>query len=668
MICSADEGVVLDFPELGSRIVYTTDSPLFRLHMESLENGEAKGEIVPADFAPPKIIHEADRTLLLYNGKPIAGAGQMTVKVLLEPAGQELLGRIEIENGSGLRLRRVRFPCLAYQAVESIDRLLFASPWGDEFPWPVKTIKQYCAMNGLESIYPGLKLEAIKTGQDEVAYTYPSVLAMQYLTLYNKGRSVYLACYSTDDNTLTLNAQVAGSGLIFSVNHYPFLAQGSWRSPECGLAVLPGDWHGAADLYASHMRGRFKPPAPPAWMRHDFHGWVQVMMHFEHQKPLHYYRNLPGIFREAREKTGLNILHVCGWNGRGHDTFYPDYNPDPELGTPEELKLAIGEIKALGGRVILYTNGRLVDPDSDFYRTIGKDCLCADEAGQTYQERYFNSVGFGVACPSCTEYGVYLSEQIRKLCADFGADAVQVDQISCNQGLFCYDKHHPHSTPANNFLAPTDKMLQHIRKTHKSLNPDSFTWIEGCHERFGQYYDVSQGHGEGEPGWEILGPVPEQFKYTYPDYIVTGSCNTIQQLCHTFSQGKPFDFGIERLDDADFLALLRCLLGLRKSYPEYFLRGIFRDNIGLEVTGDVRAYRLDHPDGAGTLVNLWLPGGGLKQHVKASMRHPALELRFEPLYPGVMSVKKDGNWLELAWEGPVAVLRFEAGIIDSNNK
>lgn len=652
-------GIVVTFPAVESRIAYHADAPLFRLYLESPSSEEVKKELVPADFAAPEISRDAERVCMTYRGKPVDGDGLLQVKVMLESSGQEVLGRMEIENHSWLRINRAQFPCLPYQQVENIDRLLFASSWGDEFPWPGKTIKQYCVMSGLEDIYPGLKLEAVKHGEDEVAYTYPSVLAMQYLTLYNKGRSVYLACYSTDENTLTLNAKVMCNGLLFSVNHYPFLTQGSWQSPQCGLAVLPGDWHAAADLYAGHMRGVFRPPIPPDWMRDGFHGWMQIMMHFERQKPLHYFKDLPGIFREAREKSGLDILHVCGWNGRGHDTFYPDYNPDPDLGTPEELQQAIREIKALGGRVILYTNGRLVDPDSVFSRQGGENCLCVDPAGQPYRERYFNTVNFGVACPSCTVYGDYLAEQIGKLCGDFGADAVQIDQISCNQALFCYDKRHAHTTPANNFLAPTDKMLQQIRKMHTSLNPDSFTWIEGCHERFGQYYDVSQGHGEGGPGWEILGPVAELFKYTYPDYIVTGTSSNVHQLCHTFAQGKPFDLDTKHLDDADFAALLRNLLTLRKSYPEYFLRGVFRDNVGLNVAGDVKGYRLDHPDGDGMMVNLWLPGGGLKKQVKASLRLPASEFKFKQLYPAILDVQEDGNWLNITWEGPIAVLQFE---------
>ena len=586
-ISAYDDGVVFSFPDAGACISCRGREPSFRLFLAS-----ASGvPITPAAFAPPVVTADDTGLCLVYRGADVAGAGPIMVKVRWEADGRQILGCMEIVNGGGTRIDRVQFPCLPFPEVESIDRLLVASAWGDEFPWPVKTIRQYCAAGGLERIYPGLQLEAIRHGDDEVAYFYPAVLSMQFLTLYNQGRSVYLACYGEDGNTLSLNAQAVGDGLRLSVNHHPFLEHGSWRSPPCGLAVLPGDWHAAADVYAGRMRDVFRPPEHPRWMREEFHGWVQVMMHLENQEPLHRYRDLPSIFREAREKTGIGILHVCGWNGRGHDTRYPDYDPDHRLGTPDDLREAIRQIHALGGRVILYTNGRLVDPDSVFAREGGGDRVCVDEHGQPHVERYFNSVAFRVACPACPEYGDYLAGQIGKLCGEYGADAVQVDQVSCNQALFCHDRRHPHLTPASNFLEPTDEMLRKIRRRHQGVDPDSFTWIEGCSERFGRYYDVSQGHGEGGAGWEILGPVPELFSYVYPDFLVTGSCNSIDQLCHTFAQGKPFDLGVDRLADPDYLALIRRLLAVRASYPDYFLRGIFRDDVGLDVAGAARAYR-----------------------------------------------------------------------------
>jgi hypothetical protein len=655
-----DNGLVFVFPASGARIAYGRHDPVFRLFVDQATARGTQREITQADCTAPVIARDGGSLSLAYRFRPSEGSGTLEVRIGWETGGREVLGRIEIDNGTGLRIERVQFPLLPFPQVENNDRLLFSSSWGDEFPWPVKTIRQYCAMGGLEAIYPGLRLEAIRHGKDEVAYAYPSILAMQYLTLHSKGRSVYLSCYGTDGNSLSLNAQAVGNGLLFSVNHKPYLGHGTWRSPECGVAIVPGDWHSAADLYASRMRGVFKPPRLPAWMQEGFHGWVQVMMHFENERPLHCFRDLPALFRDVKEKSGIEVLHVCGWNGRGHDTLYPDYDPDPALGTADDLRSAINAIHAQGGRVILYTNGRLVDPDSAFARQSGGRCVCVDANGQPYVERYFNSVRFQIACPACVEYGEYLAGQIGTLCRELGADAVQIDQISCNQGLPCHDSRHPHTTPANNFLEPTDRMLQTIRRTHLGIDPDSFTWIEGCHERFGQYYDVSQGHGEGGPGWEILGPVPEQFKYTYPDYLVTGSCNTIQQLCHTFAQGKPFDLGVGCLEDPDYAALLRRLLEVRRSYSRYFLHGIFRDNVGLQVAGDARAYRIDHPGDAGMIVTAWLPGASLRQKASTSLKNPMPGSVCRRVYPESLDVYSGAGWIELTWEGPLAAVLFES--------
>lgn len=650
------------FATFKEKIVYSKEVPVFQIVAEPIISPTYQMLISDNDFEY-KNVKIVDKDIF-YTCECISGiAGyDLKVSVHLEHNGVEVTGTICIDKIRGLRVVQVKFPYIVWEDVEPFDNLLVASSWGDDIPRPLKSIKEFCSRGGIEDIYPGLKLEAIKTGDNEIIYTYPSVLSMQFMTLHNSSRAVYIACYSTGEETLTLNAGVlkklSRECLGLSVNHYPFMENGKWQSPECGFAILQGDWHAAADLYAGHMRGKFTPPVLPEWIKNGFHGWVQILMQFEHEIPLFRYCDIPALFKKILP-TGMNIIHIAAWNGRGHDTLYPDYDINPELGTLEEMQAALEEVKAMGGRSILYTNGRLVDPDSEFYKNGGSKSVCMDKNGETYTERYFNSVTFNVACPACEDYRSYLTGQIRRLYELLGAQGVQIDQISCNQGYLCYDKNHGHPTPATNFLPGVDREMLEVRNMHKSIHPDLFTWIEGCNERFGQYYDINQGHGEGYLSWQIGRLVPELFRYVYPQYIITGASSTVQTLCHSFAQGKPFDVGIAALENQELFKLLNNFVVIRKSLPQYFLNGIFRDNSGIDAVSGVRVYGIEKSDGKGLMVNFWKEGASLDNTSSAAVKNPRAGWRINTIYPPAIQRKENGSWLEFEWTGPVASITFE---------
>jgi hypothetical protein len=385
-----------------------------------------------------------------------------------------------------------------------------------------------------------------------------------------------------------------------------------------------------------------------------FHGWVQTFMRREGQPPAFTFKDLPEVGRQARA-SGLNALHIAGWTYDGFDTYYPDFEHDPLLGTGEELRTALQQIRAEGGRPILYTNGRLVDPRSAFYRSGGDKNLCLDEAGQPYVERYGTSAQFRIACPACREYGDHMAGRISNLITRYAASAAQVDQISCNHAYFCYDKDHPHATPASNYLPGVTYELTAMRAAHRALDPEFFVWCEGCHERFAQFYDVNQGHGE-EFTWALGDGVPELFAYVYPDFITTGLASNLQQLCHSYAQGKPLDVPLRMLGDAGYLALLRRLVATRKAYPNFFLKGRFIDSRGLTTTGSVRAFGIEQRDGEGLLINLWLSGAEPGAPVWARLGigrpnpHPVRVL------PDDLAISAEGGWLTLSWSGPIATL------------
>jgi hypothetical protein len=193
---------------------------------------------------------------------------------------------------------------------------------------------------------------------------------------------------------------------------------------------------------------------------------------------------------------------------------------------------------------------------------------------------------------------------------------------------------------------------------YQSLDPGFYVWGEGCHERFGRAYDVHQGHGE-EFTWQLGRSTPEQFLYTYPDALVTGHAKTgVQGLCWSHAQGKPFDVSSHNLDDAAFRELLERFVAVRKAWPQYFTRGLFRDDEDLRVAGDTRAFAIHRVDGNGILVNLWLPGTGLEQQCSELLQHPRPGWRTKVIDPRDAHVEDGAGWLAVSWRGPIVTLVF----------
>ncbi len=609
-----------------SEFEFNNEKPLFRV---TLQDANGKQRVV----LPTNLQQDAD-TLQGKIRTLVFSAIDLRISVTLIHEDSEVIGSIEVQPNNKVLVREVRFPVITWQPVEPFDSLLMSTAWGDNIERPTKTIRERCG--------------------GELTYIYPSELAMQYMALHNPARCVYLSRYGVSDESFRLAAKsLKDDELELAVVHYPFVQSGNWRSPQCAFAVLTGGWHAAADLYSSHMRDKFNPPNIPKWMHEDFHGWVQVGLAFEGDKVLYRFDDLPKLFRKVQQ-IGLNTIHIYGWSGHGFDTEYPDYNINPKLGSEVDLRNAMDAIHTMGGHAILYTNGRLIDPASTFYKEKGGDkAICLQENGEPYIERYGTSVEFRIACPTCESYRDYLAEQVAKIASELHAHAIQIDQISCNPGYLCFDKNHPHPTPSTNFLPGITAELAKIRETHKAIDPDFFTWCEGCHERYGQFYDVNQGHGE-EFTWQIGESIPEQFKFNYPHYIVTGISNGIQKLCHTFAQGKPFDFHIKELDEPAFANLVQELVAVRKAHPEYFLRGVFRHNVGIETSVKIRVFVIHSENGI--LVNLWSPGLEPNQRADASIKILGIDWPPQPVYPSDLSIQTNGSWWEVSWTGPVATM------------
>ena len=628
----------LSFPLPGGELsVPRGEAPLFELYTTASSWDNRARALTDSDFQHVNRSSDGRVTTLTFTGSPDEWGGGITVTIRYEDAGCEVLTNLAVKSDSYLPIRLVRYPVVDTPQVRRYDTMLLPHNCGDAMDDPLIMI--------------GNRLGG------RFSWRYPGESAMQYMVFYNNFTSYYLSAYSTGDECFDHMVRTKGKSLRLSLDWYPFLDNGGeWQTPQCSLSVLGGGWHEAADLYQSHMSSVFQPPDLPEWMKESFHGWVQYGMKGSDDTG-NKFSQLPYIYKSYVEDIGFNTLHIFSWCVDGLDHHFPDRNPSPYLGEPEDLTKAVDTIRRMGGQIDLYTNGRSVDIDSDFYRGGGDKSLVRTEYGGMYFEGV--PTYMPKSCPYSTLYQDAMLDAFKLISEKYHASGAQIDQVSCSPPIFCFDQSHGHRSSSANWNTGVDTMLKRIHDYYTSRDPDFFVWIEGTNERFGQYYEVHQSHGESH-GWTAGLSVPEQFKYTYPDHLTMGLCDTIDELIQTYGQGKPFDFRINRVFRPEIGTLMRKLLSVRKSEPEYFLHGIFKDGAGLVSSAkDVKCWRIDDRDGGGMLINLWGRGRDVTDECEAWIKIPDGLTSIREIYPTNLDADSDGAWCRLTWGGPVATVAFE---------
>ncbi len=71
-------------------------------------------------------------------------------------------------------------------------------------------------------------------------------------------------------------------------------------------------------------------------------------------------KDLPKLAADAK-KYGVTTCEILGWDIGGIDRGYPQYRPDPRLGTPEEFRQALAEVKKIGVHPLIFANIQVAD-------------------------------------------------------------------------------------------------------------------------------------------------------------------------------------------------------------------------------------------------------------------------------------------------------------------
>ena len=369
---------------------------------------------------------------------------------------------------------------------------------------------------------------------------YPFPLATNCLTFNSGSEGIYLGSHDDSfQDTLHVFELEKKNHLNALLVKYPFLSPGeSTEIRGYAISLYQGPWQRAADQYRAWAETWFHHEPPPEHVRR-MRGWQRIIARTQYGENLYPYRTFPGILEDGK-KAGIDTLFLFGWHRGGHDCDYPNYIPSPELGGTENLRENIASFRKNGGHVILYSNGQLIDKNTEFYRKTGHRISTKDLNGNEQQQFYgFSGRGtaqnlygnrtFVTACPACQEW-LDVLKQIADTAAELGCDGVFYDQLGACSNICC-DPSHGHRVPFTDSTRARSEMIRELRKYVKKRYPAMSFGIELISDLSARYADYVHnligGTSPLNPDWEQKQEKPqiavnvEWFRYTFPEIILS---------------------------------------------------------------------------------------------------------------------------------------------------
>ncbi len=525
----------------------------------------------------------------------------------------ELRWSIELENDEDIEIVEIWFPLI------SGFRSLSGDPSQDLLIWPHlaggKKTKDPLNALGTEKSWNGNVIDPHK-----MRMLYPGVASMSWFDICNEQEGLYLASYDRTLQSTCLNVMKHFEKETFASNKlkvqkfpfedeeylslslvkYPFIGRGeNWKANCYVISLHQGDWHIASQKYRAWADTWMRKAEPPAWIAEDLVGWQIIILKSQYGEIFWRYSDIPGLFAEMKE-AGITTFFVWGWHTGGMDNRYPEYELDPLLGGEEEFKRAIEKVKEMGGRVILYTQGRLLDLGTEFYRRIGHHISAKCLWGNEYHEFYpfshhgtilteSNGKEFAIACPSNPEWLGVLLNQV-ELVKRLGASGMLFDQLGGTKPYLCFDSSHPHEKPSLAFGPNIVRNWEKIREAVKKPDPEFGVITELTTDVYTQQVDIVHGYGYGRR----YDSSPEIFRYTFPERII--SCRQIEvgdyeEVNFAFVYGLRFDIAIYALssslsEDPELAKYIKAIADIRRKYKNLLMKGTFVDEDGFEINDD----------------------------------------------------------------------------------
>jgi hypothetical protein len=384
------------------------------------------------------------------------------------------------------------------------------------------------------------------------------------------------------------------TSLRFAAVHIPFIQPGETRRlTPVAIQAYQGGWQQGVDIYKSWRDTWFKLAEVPEWAREP-HAWQQIHINSPEDELRVRFNDLSRIGEECA-RHGVKAIQLVGWNTGGQDQGNPSHNPDPRLGTWNELKDAIAKIQAMGVRLILFSKFTWADRATEWFRKELVKMAIKDPYGDYYMHPGYQyqtatqllDINTRRLIPMC-----FLDQDYLDLCdreflktVELGADGILFDEcLHHGPALLCFDPQHGHRYGAPVY-ANDRKLIQNFTRISEKVSPDFLYAGEACYDWEMDAYQLSYHRSENKQHIPL-----SRYMLPHAQFMtaVTGfnDRNMINQclLYRYIISYEPYNFK-GHLDDFPLtLAYGKQMDALRSELRDYFWDGEFRDTVGAEVT------------------------------------------------------------------------------------
>jgi hypothetical protein len=432
----------------------------------------------------------------------------------------------------------------------------------------------------------------------------PSAELVAWMTELRPGYANSISLREPGGGSVPVGPSIAGKDVHtrFAAVHVPYIQPGESRMlTPIALAAYQGGWQHGCELYRAWRRTWMRLPEIPAWASEP-HAWQQVHINSPEDELRMRFTQLPTLAAECA-RHGVRAIQLVGWNDGGQDQGNPSHDPDPRLGTFEELKAAIASCHALGVKIILFAKFTWADRHTPRFRADLQRLAVKDPYGDFYHYGGYQyqtatqllDINTKRLIPMC-----FLSDEYLQVCAEefqktvaLGAAGILFDESQHHSpALLCFDQQHGHRSGAPVY-ANDRQLIENFRRIAEPLDPAFLFAGEACYDWEMQAYHLSYHRSESRhhiPLSRFL--LPEALYMT----AVTGfnDRNMINQclLYRYIISYEPFNFKGHLEDYPATLSYGKQMDALRSEYREFLWDGEFHDILGAQVLADGRPH---HP-------------------------------------------------------------------------
>ena len=392
----------------------------------------------------------------------------------------------------------------------------------------------------------------------------------------------------------------------FAAVHVPYILPGEAKAlTPIALEAFQGGWQQGVDIYKAWRSSWMKPAPVPAWARQP-HAWQQLHINSPEDELRIPFRDLPKVGEECA-RHGVKAIQLVGWNDGGQDQGNPSHDPDPRLGTVNELKDAIAKIQAMGVKMVLFAKFTWADRGTEWFRKDLHRLASKDPYGDYYihpgykyqtatQLLDINTKRLIPMCFRSEEYLQLCDKEFQKM-LDLGADGILFDEcLHHGPALLCFDMAHGHRYGAPAYENDR-KLIQNFAKLSQKVKPDFLFSGEACYDWEFEAYHLSYHRSENYRSSRnehiplsryMLPETPLMTAVTgFNDRSMINQCLMYRYIISY----EPYNFK-GHLDDYPLtMAYGERMDALRTELREYFWDGEFRHEVGAQVTEGGKAFR-----------------------------------------------------------------------------